>query len=145
MDKADSRDIVVIGGDWNTQVRKDYERRWEGVLGEHGQEHSSRYAGEMLNWALEHNLLIANSFTWKRTRATWWHPRYGTGHELDYFAMRQADRWHLVSCRSVHPARGTKEEQWTVYTDHVPVELTIRQGHLWTKTQKEVENTSPSL
>ena len=84
--------------------------------------------------------------------STWWHPRYGSGHAIDHVLIRDADAWHATRCAAVHPERGfdkrcaargrrrrdrveTSGPSWDNYTDHHPMELSVRTGKLWVPTE----------
>ena len=93
MDKATDREIVVVGGDWNTQIRRDIDRRWENVLGVHGQEIGSRYGEELVNWCQDHGLLMASTHTWQQERGTWWQSEENT---LIKCRIRKGGGWGYI-------------------------------------------------
>jgi hypothetical protein len=152
---APAYSLLVIGGDFNAEVGRDSAGEWAEVVGKYGPARRSKSGKELLGWALESELMVASTFFSQRDRSTWTHPRYGSGHELDLFLFNRTDRWHVVGCNTLHadksPASARRPTNrrslkvwkgrqnalaqrslfWDLYTDHAPVELTIRMGKNW--------------
>ena len=47
-------------------------------------------------------MLIAGSYFPKQNRYTWYHCRYGSGHEIDHVLLLQRDRRIMVGCKTLH-------------------------------------------
>ncbi|KAK7010913.1 craniofacial development protein 2, partial [Biomphalaria glabrata] len=81
--KVDTTDKLIIMGDFNAQVRKDYSA-WLGVLGRHG----IGYDNGRLLWELCSiaKLAITNAISQQKSRfkTTWMHPRSKYRNLLDY-------------------------------------------------------------
>ena len=129
LQRADAYSIPIIGGDFNAQVGKSEGGLWANVMGQYG---GARGKGgpQVLEWCAGEGLMVANTLgqSGRQEYATWFQPRYKTGHTLDYVLFLRRDRWHFRSCRVRQPKSG---ETWTLYTDHRPVEASFRGGKMW--------------
>ena len=129
--------LRVLAGDFNAELGLAGDGAWSDVLGPHGYVKRSVAGKEWLTWCRHEGWLEAASQFHQPCRGTWWHCGYNTEHILDHFFLPQAERWHITACRVIHggherrPTRKRVPWQWGPYTDHHPVELTLRQGKLW--------------
>ena len=65
-----------------------------------------------------------------RHRTTWAHPRFLSEHELDHIFIHESCLWHVVGARVLQEGPSVCWP-WGNYTDHNPVEITLRHGKLW--------------
>eukprot|EP00820_Chromera_velia_P011172 Cvel_22415.t1-p1 / transcript=Cvel_22415.t1 / gene=Cvel_22415 / organism=Chromera_velia_CCMP2878 / gene_product=Craniofacial development protein 2, putative / transcript_product=Craniofacial development protein 2, putative / location=Cvel_scaffold2199:31548-32546(+) / protein_length=333 / sequence_SO=supercontig / SO=protein_coding / is_pseudo=false len=86
--KVPNGNPVVIGGDFNARVGERNEET-AAVLGRfmEGQRYPNRNGQCLLEFCLEHELVVANSFFQHppHHKGSWQHPRSKKWHELDYF------------------------------------------------------------
>ena len=87
-------DRLIIGGDFNANVGRGYERR--GVCGKYGVGRVNEAGADLIDWCEEHELVYVNSFMKHRRRGTWFNLRYGRWYELDGFIVRKKDRVGMV-------------------------------------------------
>ena len=80
---------LVILGDFNARVGSDSDT-WPS-LGPHGVGKMNANGLLLLQLCNEQNLVITNSFSKQRNKATWIHPRSKHGHILDYIICRRSD------------------------------------------------------
>ena len=57
------KDIVIIAGDWNAKVGRD-NNRWERVMGNFGYGDKNDRGERLLEFALEHDMMICHSTGW---------------------------------------------------------------------------------
>ena len=83
---------------------------------------------QLCQFCNEHRLAVANTWTPQRNKTTWWHPRFGTAHLIDFFTTTHAHIGNVHRVLTLHPevAWTAHIEDWTSYTDHNPVEMTIK-------------------
>uniref|UniRef100_A0A0G4H8Y8 Reverse transcriptase domain-containing protein n=1 Tax=Chromera velia CCMP2878 TaxID=1169474 RepID=A0A0G4H8Y8_9ALVE len=111
--KVPNGNPVVIGGDFNARVGERNEET-AAVLGRfmEGQRYPNRNGQCLLEFCLEHELVVANSFFQHppHHKGSWQHPRSKKWHELDYFLVRRRDLsrvcdvrvFRLIDCWSDH-------------------------------------------
>ena len=127
--KVRPRFTLLIAGDFNAEVgTRSHETG--NALGPHGPSHRTNRGLHLCQFCNEHGLAVANTWTPQRTKATWWHPRFGTSHLIDFFLISHAHigNTHRVLTISPDVARTAHLGEWTPYTDHNPVEMTIKMG-----------------
>ena len=84
LDKASRRVTPILGGDFNREVGPTKDKLWTQVLG------PSKGGEELLNFCEQEGLVVANTFSSQKHKATWYHNRWGTAHALDHFLVRSA-------------------------------------------------------
>ena len=135
--RAPGSSMQVLAGDFNAELGLARHGDWGDVLGPFGNARRSDAGKEWLEWCRNEGWVEAASQYAQRCRGTWWHCRFNTEHVLDHFFLPRAERWHLTACSVVHAGRGMRAGggdnswQWGPYTDHHPVEMTMRVGKLW--------------
>ena len=128
---------TVIMGDFNASVGARKDEEYRDVMGEHGNNHRTESGANLLSWCRSNSYIIAGTYTRQKERATWWHPRWGTGHELDHCILKRQDRWMLTKCSVIHHSGTNHEATWKVYTDHEPVEMELRTAKNWVEAKQE--------
>ena len=125
--KVRPRFTLLIAGDFNAEVGTRSPETGN-ALGPHGPSHRTNCGLQLCQFCNEHGLAVANTWTPQRTKATWWHPRFGTSHLIDFFLIPHAHigNTHRVLTISPDVARTAHLGEWTPYTDHNPVEITIK-------------------
>ena len=84
--KVRPRFTLLIAGDFNAEVGTRSPETGN-ALGPHGPSHRTNRGLHLCQFCNEHGLAVANTWTPQRTKATWWHPRFGTSHLIDYFLI----------------------------------------------------------
>ena len=137
IDKSGGYQTLIIGGDFNAEVGAGKDREYSDVLGTHGDNRRTGSGSTLLEHCRQNQLIVAGSYTRQTERATWWHPRWGSGHELDHFLMRKVDRWMIRSCKTLHQDMPNKVATWKTYCDHEPVEIDLRTDKNWVEIKKQ--------
>uniref|UniRef100_A0A0G4F7E1 Endonuclease/exonuclease/phosphatase domain-containing protein n=1 Tax=Chromera velia CCMP2878 TaxID=1169474 RepID=A0A0G4F7E1_9ALVE len=127
--KVPNGNPVIIGGDFNARVGERNEETAV-VLGRfmEGQRYPNRNGQCLLEFCLEHELVVANSFFQHplHHKGSWQHPRSKKWHELDYFLVKRRDLsrvcdvrvFRSIDCWSDHrflpkvTAAATAEQLW---------------------------------
>ena len=109
---------LLIGGDFNANVGKRYER--QGVCGKYGVGRVNEAGRDLIDWCEEQGLAYVNSFMRHERRGTWFHPRYGRWYELDGFLVRKRERHNMVE-------RMRTRSEWGL-SDHRPKLIRLRKA-----------------
>ena len=132
---AQSTSIRLLAGDFNAELGNNQTDHAVGNLavGPFGNPRVSTAGWEWRQWAETTGFRECASRFRLRHRWTWRHPRYQSEHELDHVFIHEEHLWHLVSCRILQegPNVDNVEWPWSEYTDHNPVEITLRHGKMW--------------
>ena len=102
IEKVRSDERVIIAGDMNAEMAGRESERNDGITGPYSNGKLSETGKELLAWCREEGMIVASTFFQQKCKATWWHPGYGSGHELDHMLIKQRDRHDLVQCRVLH-------------------------------------------
>ena len=102
---------LIIGGDMNAEVgpRKGGDDGW--IIGPFGEGKRSTTGEAMMEFCQEQAFTVVNTYFQQSVRATWWHVRYATPHELDHFITRQNDRRDVKFCKSLHFYGQKRDEE----------------------------------
>ena len=85
IDQFKPRHILLLGGDFNAEVGiRDANTT---ALGPFGPPKRNARGHQLIHFCQDQGLVIANTWTPQNNKTTWWHPRYNTGHLLDYFLV----------------------------------------------------------
>ena len=114
----EGRERLVIGGDFNSNVGRGYER--SGVCGRFGVGRVNEAGADLIDWCEEHELAYVNSFMKHRRRGTWFNLRYARWYELDGFIVRKKDRVGMVE-------RMRTMSEWGL-SDHRPKIMRVRRS-----------------
>ena len=109
-------EMLVVLGDLNARVGSD-SVTWPS-LGPHGVGKLNSNGLLLLQLCNEHNLVITNTFSNQKKKATWIHPQSKNGHMLDHIICRRAD---LRSFCKVRVMRGANCD-----TDHYMLRAKLR-------------------
>ena len=126
IDQVKPRHILLLGGDFNAEVGiRDANTT---ALGPFGPPKRNSRGHQLIHFCQDQGLVIANTWTPQNNKTTWWHPRYNTGHLLDYFLVAKKHLGNIHRVLTIHPevAWEALHRDWTPYTDHSPVEITIK-------------------
>ena len=117
MSRTPKGNLLIIGGDHNSQIGKQSART--GVAEKWGLgTYTNRQGHDLLNWCEENHLAWVNSFSKHPQRGTWWHRTQKKWYELDGFIMRHEQRHrHLVSMRVMNEMS---------LSDHKPVIIRVK-------------------
>ena len=147
LDKASGRVTPILAGDFNGEVGPTKDKLWTQVLGPFGDSRRTKGGEELLNFCEQEGLVVANTFSSQKHKATWYHNRWGTAHALDHFLVRARDKRWAKKVNTVHfsstcagpntPSIGRpppySSASWLAYTDHNPIEMDWTIGKDWTK------------
>ena len=64
----------------------------------------------MIERCRENGLMVASTFFKERCKHTWFHMKFGSGHQLDMFVVRGSRRWNVMSCRTHYGSRKGGQE-----------------------------------
>ena len=129
---------VVAGGDWNAQVGAGKDDLWRTVLGPHGDARRTERGEALLAMCETLGMQVANTYSPQKNKYTWRHWRWGTDHAIDHFLVKRADMRRVNQTITLHKeVAGTEGlEHWAPYTDHNPIELTMRVGRDWAQEEE---------
>ena len=124
--------LKLVLGDLNAEMGNSVDTTLDGfaVMGRFSNPKLSVAGKEWRVWAEKEGMVECSSRFQLRHRWTWRHPRFLSLHELDHILLSTDGLWHLVSCRVLQEGPNVLWP-WTSYTDHNPVEVTLRHGKLW--------------
>ena len=111
LQQVDSKDKLLILGDFNTRVGRDFEL-WKEVIDRHRIGNCNDNGRLLLEFCSEHQLIITNTLFQQKDRfkASWRHPCSFCLHLLDNVLTRQHDRRDVLHTRVMPSA--------DCYTDH---------------------------
>ena len=153
LDKASGRVTPILAGDFNGEVGPTKDKLWTQVLGPFGDSRRTKRGEELLNFCEQEGLVVANTFSSQKHKATWYHNRWGTAHALDHFLVRARDKRWAKKANTVHfsstcagpntPSIGRPQPyssaSWLAYADHNPIEMEWTIGKDWTKDTPRVK------
>ena len=95
---------VIVLGDFNSRVGTDHDT-WS-VLGPHGIGKMNSNGLRLLEFCTQFNLAITNTFfrTKAKHKATWYHPRSGHGHLIDFILTRKSDLRDICNVKVLRSA-----------------------------------------
>ena len=130
---APATSLHILAGDFNAEFGNNADTTIAGhdSVGCFGTSRLTTIGREWRQWFSRFNLRDLVSRYRGRNRHTWIHPRFQTQHELDHILCRAGDLWHVQHGRILVEGPSVTSP-WTPYTDHNPVELTLRFGKQWT-------------
>ena len=118
---------TIIGGDFNGEVGSRTNGE-EQALGPHGHGRCNEKGRMMLDSCQAENLVVTNTWTSQKNKTTWRHPRWKSGHLIDYILVERPQLNNVKRVLTLH-----EEVAWTggltgwgEYTDHNPVEISFK-------------------
>lgn len=139
---APATSLHILAGDFNAEFGNNADTTIAGhdTVGCFGTTRLTAIGREWRQWFSHFSLRDIVSRYQGRHRHTWTHPRFNAQHELDHILCRAVDLWHVQHGRILleGPSVATP---WTPYTDHNPVELTLRFGKQWTSSVRSSNKT----
>eukprot|EP00435_Cladocopium_sp_Y103_P009995 s4145_g2.t1 len=144
---ATATSIQLLAGDLNAELGNNLTESSVGreAVGRFGHSRVSTAGWEWRQWAVQNGFKDCSSRFQLRHRWTWRHPRYLTEHELDHFFIHEDHLWHLVQCRIIQEGPNV-DWPWSSYTDHNPVEITLRHGKMWgSRSRRTAHHPKPDI
>jgi len=101
LDDIPKKDVGIIAGDWNAKLRNN-KNGWERVTGKFGYENKKDRKERLLEFALEHNMMICNTkFQQKDCRKYTWRSNDGkTRNMIDMILIRRKWATSVQQCRN---------------------------------------------
>ena len=105
VDKISSADKLLLLGDFNARVGKDF-TTYEGVIGKHGKGNKISNGDLLLNFCTQKELCITNTFFCQpdKNYFTWKHPRSKHWHLLDYVIIRRTSLSEVMCTKAMRGA-----------------------------------------
>lgn len=158
-------DILLIGGDFNSEVGSEQVATNPVTLGPWVGPNSSKRGPELLAWCQKEGLTIADTRYQQplNKRYTWWHPTFKTGHILDHVMTPPNQLKFFDNIKTVHEGRrgnagdplgrpsrhagpNPTRLYWDDFTDHLPVEANLHYYPKWKKPRTQSANAqSPDV
>ena len=115
------------------------DRTWRKVMGPHGDTTRTIRGETPLAFCETYGLRISNTYTPQKNKSTWKHSRWGTTHAIDHFMVRREDQGKVCRTLTLHKdiAKEAGLEDWSLYTDHNPIEITMKIGREWQKEEEK--------
>ena len=134
--------LILILGDFNAELGNNQDMHTPGreAMGCFGNPKISQAGLEWRIWAVQQGFKDCSSRFQLGQRCTWAHPRFHSEHELDHILIHESALWHLQGCRILKDGPSVNWT-WTPYTDHNPVEISLRHGKLWFPNKKSRTHT----
>ncbi|XP_069992393.1 uncharacterized protein [Penaeus vannamei] len=90
MRTTETKDILVIQGDWNAKIGEDAYENWKGTSGQHCNKRSNRGL-RLLEFASYNDLMVANTLGPHKTsrKVTWHSPDGQTKNQIDYIIVKK--------------------------------------------------------
>ena len=147
---------LVLGGDFNGEVGATKDKVWRHVMGPYGDSRRTVGGEELLRFCEQEGLVVADTYTRQKRKATWHHFKYGSEHKLDHFLVTSSvRRWVKsvitlkFSARQKSTSRSVQGRPphlsgapWLAHTDHDPVEMHFETGRDW-KGEAEAQQAQP--
>ena len=121
--------LILILGDFNAELGNNQDMHTPGreAMGCFRNPKISQAGLEWRIWAVQQGFKGCSSRFQLGRRCTWAHPRFHSEHELDHILIHESALWHLQGCRILKDGPSVNWP-WTPYTDHNPVEISLRHG-----------------
>ena len=130
----ESTSMTLVLGDLNAEMGNNRDPHQVGNIamgqGPFGWPKTTVAGREWRSWAEVRGFRDCTSRYQLRHRTTWAHPRVLSEHELDHILIHESCLWHVVRARVLQEGPSVRWP-WGDYTDHNPVEITLKHGKLW--------------
>lgn len=116
IDRTPNSDILVIMGDFNAKVGKDW-TQWETVLGRHGYGTTNDRGEKLLNFCALNNLCISNTFFKQKKESrewTWESPDQKTHNKIDFVLISSKWKNSVTNARSYPSADVGSDHQLVI-------------------------------
>ena len=103
MGKAESSDKLIVAGDFNSNIGTGENSKFERVAGKHGHGNTNSAGRRLLEFREEHGMALCGTFfeAPAEHKPTWWHPRFQTGHMIDWIMVRQSDMKNVLKAHTL--------------------------------------------
>ena len=130
--KSPSRNIVLIGGDFNAQIGARTNTDPTNTIGRYGNGNRNEAGETLVNWCIQEDMRATATFSAQRNKTTWRNPQRGTWHDIDHWLVTNKDSRIIAQTIIVRPEQACEMRiPWTAYTDHCPIEIRVLQRRIW--------------
>ena len=138
-----SQEILIIMGDFNAKVGKDWET-WKGALGKFGYGEENERGERLLNFCTSNNLRVMNSaFHQKKDsrKWTWESPDGKTKNRIDYIIVNNRWRSSVTTCRTYSGPDVASDHKLVMAGIRIKLKTARRHGKIRRYDVEKLEDT----